>query len=149
MKNLKKIILIVVLAAAVVGLTYIVKTGQFGADVPERAVIKFNNPQIKDEVITWPDYVRYPGQNGKSAFDLLLDLKNVKVAPEFKRYDFGVFVESINGVKPGENEFWKLYINAEEAQVGADKLETHKGDIVEWILEDIEPAGETATSTDQ
>lgn len=140
--------LIAVLVAGIVGLTYIVKTGQFGADTLERAVIKFNNPQIKDKEVVLNDYVRYPGRNGKNAFDLLLEVTKDKV--EFKRYDFGVFVESINGVRPGENEFWKLYINGEEAQVGADKLETRKGDIVEWILEDIKSEStDNATSTDQ
>mgnify|MGYP001592707414 FL=1 len=133
---MKKIILVVVLAAALAGLTYIVKTGQFDADTPERAVIKFNNPQIKDKEVVLNDYVRYPGRTGKNAFDLLLEVTQDKV--EFKRYDFGVFVDSINGVKPAEHQFWKLYLNGEEAQVGADSLETHKGDIIEWILEDID-----------
>lgn len=146
MTNLKKIILIAVLAAAVVGLTYVVKTGQFGADTPERAVIKFNNPQIKNKEVVLNDYVRYPGKLGKNAFDLLLELDNVKAPPDFKRYDFGVFVESINGIKPAEGQFWKLYINGEEAQVGADQLETRKGDIVEWILEDIK-GGENEDNT--
>ncbi|MDP3741442.1 MAG: DUF4430 domain-containing protein [bacterium] len=135
MTNLKKIILVVVLAAALVGLTYIVKTRSDTASMPELACIK-TNENIKDKVLVLKDYVRYPGKNGKNAFDLLQDATDSKVT--FKRYDFGVFVEAINGSTPSEKQFWKLYVNCQESTVGADKLETKKGDIVEWFLEDIE-----------
>lgn len=144
---MKKIITIVVLVAALAGLTYIVKTGGNTEGIPERAVIKTNS-KIKDKEIVLGDYVRYPGRDGKNVFDLLLEVKNMKAQPEFKRYDFGVFVESINGTKPSEKQFWKLYVNGEEAQVAADKIETKKGDIIEWILEDIKGMeDENTTST--
>lgn len=79
------------------------------------------------------EHVSYAGQDGKNAFELLQTAAQV----EFKQYDFGVFVESINGVKPDAQHFWKLYINGAESQVGADQLQTKNGDVVEWKLEEI------------
>ena len=145
MKNFRKIITVVFLVGAIAGLTYIVKTYNL-SDQPERAIVKTNS-KIKDQTIVLKDYVRYPGKDGRTAFDLLMDVTKSNV--EFKRYDFGVYVESINGVKPPSNQFWKLYVNAEEAQVGSDKLSTHRGDIVEWLIEDINgnSSSEKATST--
>lgn len=134
---MKKIITIVALATALLGLTYVVKTRNDASSFPELACVK-TNEKIKDKILVLQDYVRYPGKNGKNAFDLLMDATGGKVS--FKRYDFGVFVEAINEVKPSEKQFWKLYVNCQEAQVGADKLETKIGDIVEWFLEDIKEA---------
>ena len=94
------------------------------------------NPGIAGDTIIQSDYIRYPGKNGKNAFDLLKNAVDDKV--EAKEYDFGVFVESINGLKPDAEHFWKLYYNGKESQVGADKLETHKGDVLEWVVEKIQ-----------
>jgi hypothetical protein len=78
-------------------------------------------------------YVVYYGENGKNAFDLLEAFTKV----EYKQYSFGVFVESINGVKPDDKHFWKLYYNGQEAQVGASQLQTKDGDAIEWKIEEI------------
>ena len=127
---MKKIILLTLLAAALVGITYAVKPHP--ATAPEQAVVK-TNPSIEDKTIIFQDYVRYPGKSGKNAFELLQAAAKV----EFKKYDFGVFVESINGVKPDSKHFWKLYVNGKESQVGADSAETNNGDVIEWKLEEV------------
>lgn len=82
-------------------------------------------------------HIAYYGQDDKNAFELLLENANENV--QYKQYDYGVFIESIRGVKPESNQFWKLYINGQESPVGADKLQTKAGDIIEWKLEEIKP----------
>ncbi len=131
--QMKKLILVVVLIAAVIGITYAVKSIPKKILPPQQALYK-TNEDIRDQKIVLGDYVRYPGKTGQTAFELL---KVSNVSFESKQYDFGVFIESLNGVKPDKDHFWKLYLNGQEAQVGADKLETHDGDTIEWKLEKI------------
>jgi len=79
------------------------------------------------------EYAVYYGENGKTAFDLLKSLTKVG----FKKYSFGVFVESVNDVTPDKDHFWKLYVNGKESQVGADQVQTKESDLIEWKLEKI------------
>lgn len=130
MKNYQKqIILAIVLVGLIVGITYIAKPRQlpfYGELIP-------TNEQIRHNPVILNDYIRYPGGDGKNAFELL----KARTSLQSKQYDFGVFVESINGVKPDDKHFWKLYINGQASQVGADQLVTKRGDILEWVLEEI------------
>ncbi|MBP7700511.1 DUF4430 domain-containing protein [Candidatus Woesebacteria bacterium] len=71
--------------------------------------------------------------DGQNAFELLQSSAQI----EFKKYDFGVFVESINGVKGNDSYFWAFYLNGEQAQAGADQTTLKKGDTVEWRYEEI------------
>lgn len=128
---MKKFLITILIAVAVVGGVYYYKNHfvrPSGApnSRPDQQ-LQCAGTEVKN------DYVKYCGQDGKNAFELL----TAAAAVEFKSYDFGVFVESINGVKPDEKHFWKLYINGAESQVGADKLQTKDGDVVEWKLEEI------------
>ena len=53
-------------------------------------------------------------------------------------YDFGVFIESINGIKNGdEGMYWQYYINDKLGDVAADKKNIEDGDVVEWRFEDV------------
>ena len=72
--------------------------------------------------------VSYTGQAGKNALDLLKSGHAVDVSPEG-------FVNAIDGVKPGDHQFWALYVNGKQAEVGAKDYITKKGDTVEWKLE--------------
>lgn len=132
-QGMKKLILIALLAAVLVGLTYIVvpKTKQSGC-VPTPKTEEQLTEEHRQLTIS-KDYVKYFGEDCKTAFEILLYTAQTK----FKKYDFGIFVESINGVKPDDKHFWKLYLNGQGAQVGADSLQTHKGDVIEWKLEEI------------
>jgi len=130
MKNYQKqIILAAVLIGLVVGITYIAKP----RNLPFYGELVQTNERIRHNPIVLNDYIRYPGQDGKNAFELLKERTSV----ESKQYDFGVFVESINGVKPEANSFWKLYVNGQASQVGASELVTKRGDILEWVMEEI------------
>lgn len=71
--------------------------------------------------------------DGQNAFELLK--AGTKI--EYKEYDFGVFVESINDIKGNEKYFWAFYVNGEQALAGADQTILQKGDKVEWRYEEI------------
>lgn len=74
------------------------------------------------------DNVTYTGQEGKNALELLQASHQVDVS------DQG-FVNAIDGVKPGDREFWAFYINNKQAQVGAKDYATKNSDSIEWKLE--------------
>ncbi len=101
-------------------------------------------PVVADDQATLPDFdqnspkevasITYESKvDGENAFELL---KNVAIV-EYKEYDFGVFVESINGVKGDDEHFWSFYLNGEQAKAGADQTILQKGDKVEWRYEEI------------
>jgi len=72
--------------------------------------------------------------DGQTAFELLKS--QVQVA--YKEYDFGVFIESINGLAGDESHYWALYVNGEYAQAGADQTILNQGDKIEFRYERIE-----------
>ena len=72
--------------------------------------------------------VAYSGQDGKNALELLQATHQVDVS------DQG-FVNAIDGKKPGDREFWALYVNTKLSDVGAKDYQTKTGDQVEWKLE--------------
>jgi hypothetical protein len=126
---MNKVILILILIGAVVGITYSLKPRQ--AHSPTNGVAPQEMTAVEPTVS--PSYVKYRGQDGRSALALLQEL----AAVEYTQYDFGIFVDSINSVRPDDRHFWKLYLNGAEAQVGAGELMTANGDVLEWKLEEI------------
>lgn len=79
--------------------------------------------------------ITYESQaDGQNAFELLQE-NSIKI--DYKEYDFGVFVESINGIKGDDKHFWAFYLNGEQAKTGADQTILQKGDKVEWRYEEI------------
>ncbi len=131
--NIKTSLTIFVLVAAGIGGAY--WSGHRAPVQYEEGLFPVN-PGIAGNTIIQSDYIRYPGKEGQTAFDELQDAVG-KDKVKFKQYDFGVFVEEINGLKPDAEHFWKLYYNGKESQVGADQLATHKGDVLEWVVEKI------------
>ena len=123
---MKKLLTIVLLTAAVIGVTYLVRPQLLRAPSNEQELVCSGN-EVKN------DYVKYCGQDGKTALELLL----FTAPTDFQKYDFGAFVKSINDVKPDEKHFWKLYVNGAESQVGADQVQTKNGDLIEWRLAEI------------
>ena len=123
---MKKYLIAIIIAAAAVGGVY-----AYQHRYPTTGVRTAAPRPTEDQATD----VKYRGQDGKNAFELLQLAAANKV--EFKQYDFGVFIQSINGVKPDSKHFWKLYVNGQESQVGADKLATHNGDTIEWRVEEI------------
>ena len=73
-------------------------------------------------------------EQGITAFDLL-EKSGLEI--ETKQYDFGIFIESIDSVKNGQdNKYWLYYVNNESPSVAADKMELRAGDKVEFRFEE-------------
>jgi len=68
-----------------------------------------------------------------TAFSLLEKVSQKENIPlQTKKYDFGVFVESINGkVSTGEMA-WIYFVNGESGQIAADLQKVNPGDTVKW-----------------
>jgi len=95
------------------------------------------NPGPTDIVVGNEDgtQVNYVGVAGESALDTLRGHFDIKT----NSFDFGEFVTAINDVEATDGEnFWALYINGQQASVGADSYIAEEGDAIEWRLEDIE-----------
>lgn len=60
---------------------------------------------------------------------------------EYKDYgaDLGIFIASINGIKPTGNKFWLFKINGEGANVGVSSYKLKQGDQIEFMIS--EPTG--------
>lgn len=70
----------------------------------------------------------YAGQDGKNALELLQADHQVDVSAEG-------FVNAIDAKKPADRQFWALYVNCKQAEVGAKDYQTKTSDLVEWKLE--------------
>ncbi|MDF1497784.1 MAG: DUF4430 domain-containing protein [Patescibacteria group bacterium] len=68
----------------------------------------------------------------------VFDILNKNVTIKYNNdYDYGVFIESIDGINNGdEGKYWQYYINNKLGDVAADKKTMQEGDIVEWRFEE-------------
>ena len=76
--------------------------------------------------------------SGSSAYDQLREARNKYKLPfVVKSYSYGVFVESINGLKNNlsGSTYWFLYINGRSSNTGASTTYLKKGDTVTWKYE--------------
>lgn len=69
---------------------------------------------------------------------LLKKAKEINYEVTTKTYDFGLMVESINGIKNGAENFWSYSINGKMGSIAADKFILKDGDKVEWKFTKIE-----------
>lgn len=74
--------------------------------------------------------IRYHGQAGHTAFDLLARIAKV----EIKFSKSKLIVSSINGLKAQDNESWTFFINSQKPKEAADKFQTEDSDKIEWQL---------------
>lgn|SRR3990167_4260316 len=79
-------------------------------------------------------------QEGQTAWDYLklaVGEENV----EYKDYggNLGIFIQSINEVKPSGNKFWLFKVNGDGAKVGASSYIVKEGDKIEFVIS--EPSG--------
>ena len=72
--------------------------------------------------------VSYSGQTGKNALELLESGHQVDVSAQG-------FVNAIDGLKPGDHQYWSFYVNSKQADVGAKDYQTKSSDKIEWKLE--------------
>ena len=87
-----------------------------------------DNANAANENVNAAASVAYAGQDGKNALELLQAEHQVEASAEG-------FVNAIDGVKPGEREFWAFYVNGKQAEVGAKDYQTKNNDRIEWKLE--------------
>lgn len=86
---------------------------------------------VEDEQNSQAKTVTYQGVEGKNALELL-KLNALAIVQPSKD---GSFVQSINGIKNSDKEFWIFYVNGEMASVASDKYITKDTDVVEWKYE--------------
>ena len=54
-------------------------------------------------------------------------------------YSYGVFIESIDGIKNGDDgKYWQYYVNDVLGDLAADKKILKDGDTVEWKFEEVQ-----------
>ena len=74
-------------------------------------------------------------KTGTNGFDAMQQAFNIG----FQDYgELGVMVETIDGVPPGENSFWKLFVNEEETMVGISSIIIEEETLFEWKTEEIQ-----------
>lgn len=79
--------------------------------------------------------------NETTAFSILKDTLDKEDIPyETQQYDFGIFVQSINGFESTADMAWIYFVNGESGNVAADQYTLENGDEVEWRY--VPPAGE-------
>ena len=70
-----------------------------------------------------------------TVFDVLKNNANIKYN---NNYSYGVFIESINGIKNGDDgKYWQYYINDVLGDVAADKKVLKEGNNIEWRFEEV------------
>ncbi len=90
--------------------------------------------QANNQEPTTNSYQYTATESGQTAFDLLQANEQV----DYTEYDFGTFIEGINGQKGDETHFWAFYVNGEKANAGADSTILDEGDTIEFKWEEIE-----------
>jgi gamma-glutamylcyclotransferase (GGCT)/AIG2-like uncharacterized protein YtfP len=75
----------------------------------------------------------YPYDANLNAFSLLEKIANDKgLTFKTKKYDFGIFVESIGDKIGSKEKAWIYFVNGNSGGVAADQYKIQKGDFVEW-----------------
>ncbi|MCK4891590.1 MAG: DUF4430 domain-containing protein, partial [Candidatus Pacebacteria bacterium] len=70
-----------------------------------------------------------------TVFDVLKNNADIKYN---NNYSYGVFIESINGIKNGDDgKYWQYYINDVLGDVAADKKVLKEGNNIEWRFEEV------------
>lgn len=80
-----------------------------------------------------PEYrIVYAGEDGKTALELLEETAESVVT---KGQGDELLVTAINGIDGGtEGRYWLYYVNGEAALIAASRMNTVKGDTVEWLF---------------
>lgn len=79
-------------------------------------------------------------QDGESVFDTLkrLQIKDSAFKFEYKQFDFGVMINSMNDEIPDSNHFWKFQVNGEDSAVGISDYKIKEGDTINFTLDEIQ-----------
>lgn len=70
---------------------------------------------------------------GDTAYSVLfMKMKETGTQVLTKNYEFGMMVESVNGIAASASHFWSYSVNGQPGTVAADKYLLKEGDAVEW-----------------
>lgn len=73
-------------------------------------------------------------EDNTQAWDLLINNHQII----YQEYDFGIFLEGIDGLKGDQENFWAVYVNGEKSETGISDIVLNEGDIIEFKYEAIE-----------
>lgn len=135
MKNSKLLLILPVILLIIVGFVAYKKTG--GTTQPSPIS---SSTQVTDKITITIDFgiggqvkQTYQFEQGITAFSTLERLtKEKELKLETKKYDFGVYVQSINSLKSGGDLAWIYFVNGKSADKAADLYMLSSGDLVEW-----------------
>lgn len=72
---------------------------------------------------------------GTNAFDAMQEVFEIS----YQDYgSLGVMIETIDGISPGQGNFWKLFVNGQEAQLGISNITLEENMTIEWKTEKIQ-----------
>lgn len=142
----KKIILVLVLFAVLVGVLYFNKDEKEVAVVPEQVVAKEESVSEKiKEIKTVPmvtlevlgEKYRSEVREGDTVYLIMKRLgEKENFSFNYKEYpSMGVFVDEINGIKGEPGKYWIYYVNGVEASVSVSKYILKEGDVISWKQE--------------
>jgi len=105
---------------------------------PQNEIIKKQTTLLinfGDEVNQKEFNLEFSGE--KTVYDLLGELASQnKVEMEVKESDFGIFLESIDGIEGGQDDkYWLYYVNDQMAPVGIAEQKVEDGDKIEFKFE--------------
>ncbi|MFC1649435.1 DUF4430 domain-containing protein [Patescibacteria group bacterium] len=96
--------------------------------IQERVSIVIDFADLREKSIMTLDY-----SDAITPFSMLQELAQVgEIELITTQYDFGVFVNSIDGYENTNDLSWILYVNDQAANTAADKIELEPGATVEW-----------------
>lgn len=83
-----------------------------------------------------PQSFEFDIKEGDTAFDLL---KETGLDVDYTEYDFGVFINAIEGIENDEEKSmnWMYYVNGEKAEIGAGEYIVEPDDNIEWKYEKV------------
>lgn len=128
-KNLRLLLLILVLP--IIALLFYLFNTHNSPNILEPAAIE-NLVAPSEESVQLITIVA--SSDDQKAWELLQSQAEVS----FKEYDFGVFIEGINGLMADEQYFWAIYVNGESAVTGIQDIWLNKDDMMELKYETLE-----------
>lgn len=145
-KNLRLTITFVIFVVSTILLAGCQKTGQLWSEpseLSENLVNIESTEQTEGDVKQNESLPEEPSEieytltatiSGQTASELLQ--QNFEV--EFIDFDFGQFVQSINGLTGNDKNFWGFYLNDEFATQSVDNTRLETGDVIRFVYQAVE-----------
>ncbi|MFC1625896.1 DUF4430 domain-containing protein [Patescibacteria group bacterium] len=129
----KKNLIIALALITLAGAFFVTKTNTNSVvPQPEQKIVSGVTLKIDfgDDNITTFENLEAEGATAFSILEAITSQNNI--AFETQKYDFGIFVMSINGKEGDAQMAWIYFVNGKPGEVAADAMALNPGDIVEW-----------------